>query len=207
MDRQNNMMVGLTGGIGSGKTTVTQIFLSLAVEVIDSDKITRKLMEKNTAAYHQILARFGERILQTDGSIHRPKLRSIIFDSIEDRRWLESLLHPLVKEEILILRKKLPKGKYVIVEIPLLIEANFQDAVDRVLVVDCNEATQIERVIRRDAVPENILQSILKSQSTREARLKEAHDVIVNEGNKTELKAKVEGLHHYYQQLTSNYSN
>lgn len=202
-----DMIVGLTGGIGSGKTTVAQIFRGLQVEVIDSDQITRKLVEKNTPIYQQILARFGEGILQTNGLINRSKLRSIVFDSPEERKWLETLLHPLVKEEILNLRKTLTKGKYIVVEIPLLIEADFQHAVDRILVIDCDESTQIDRVIRRDALPENILQAILKSQATREARLREAHDVIENEGSQTELKSKVDNLHNYYLQLASNHYN
>lgn len=197
------MIVGLTGGIGSGKSTVAQYFRSLNVEVIDSDQITRQLVAKGCPAYHEILKHFGETMLQNDGSINRSKLRFIIFESPEERIWLEGLLHPMVKTEILKIKENIPKGKYCVVEIPLLIEANFHDAVDRILVVDCNESTQVERVKLRDALPQSIMEEILKSQTDRAKRLTYADDVIENEGTREDLKARVQTLANYYNELSN----
>lgn len=200
---KKTMIIGLTGGIGSGKSTVAQAFRQLQVEVIDSDQITRRLVEPNQPAYAEIVDHFGKGIIQADGSINRPKLRSIVFESQVERQWLEALLHPLVKSEILKLRENSKPGKYTVVEIPLLFEAEFQDAVDRILVVDCSEATQLERVLLRDALPQRTLQGILKSQTNRGLRLKYANDVIENEGSREDLKIRVLTLHNYYNELSN----
>lgn len=203
------MIIGLTGGIGCGKSTVAQLFRELNIPVIDSDQITRELVAPHQPALKAIVEHFGESILNQDGSLNRPKLRSLIFEFPEDRVWLENLLHPLAKEEILTLGQKIFAGhysdhsvqKYIIVEIPLLIEAHFEHAVDRILVVDCNEAQQVERVARRDGVPINAIQAIVNNQTNRSVRLSKAHDVILNEGSKEELKAKVKALDQLYREL------
>lgn len=196
-----DMIIGLTGGIGSGKSAVGQIFRQLKVEVLDSDQITRQLVEPNQPAQTAIIEHFGPQILLKDGSLNRAKLRSIIFESPEEKKWLEKLLHPLVKEQVLKLREILTPGNYIVIEIPLLIEADFQDAVDRILVIDCSEELQKERVMKRDGMPAETLKNILKSQTDRSTRLRQATDVIVNEGSKEELKTKVLNLHHYYHEL------
>lgn len=198
------MIIGLTGGIGSGKTLAAKYFRELNVPVIDSDQITRKLVEPNQPDYQAIIDHFGKGIVQKDGSLNRPKLRSLVFENPEERKWLEDLLHPKVKEEILRIKAELPKGKYAVVEIPLLIEADFQDAVDRILVIDCAEHLQIERIQRRDAVPESTLKGILKSQTDRNTRLQWAHEIILNEGTFDELRNKVKSLDDYYSRLTAN---
>lgn len=197
------MIIGLTGGIGSGKSTVAQYFRSLNIEVIDSDQITRQLMANGKEAYHRIVEHFGDKILQKDGSIDRSKLRSIVFEATEERKWLENLLHPEVKEEILKIKTNIPKGKYIVVEIPLLIEADFQDAVDRVLVVDSSESLQIARVKERDALTVSTLEAIMKTQVDRAKRLTFADDVIENEGTRDELKARVKNLANYYSELSN----
>lgn len=196
------MMIGLTGGIGSGKSTVAQMFFALNIEIIDSDQITRQLVKPNQPALQAIIQHFGETIISSDGTLNRAKLRAIIFESAIERQWLENLLHPMVKAEISKLSNKKITGAYQIVEIPLLFEANFEKEVDRILVVDCPEITQIERVHRRDRLTTTTIQAIMASQISRTARLSKADDVIVNEGSEEELKRKVLSLHHYYIELS-----
>lgn len=203
------MIIGLTGGIGCGKSTVAQLFRELNVAVIDSDHITRELVAPHQPAHQAIVEHFGPSILDSEGNLNRAKLRSLIFEDFEERRWLENLLHPLAKDEILRLSQKISVGhysdhhvkKYIVVEIPLLIEAHFEHSVDRILVVDCKENFQIERVARRDGVPIQAIQSIVNAQTQRAVRLAKAHDVILNEGSKEELKQKVKALHQYYTEL------
>lgn len=202
LQESKRMIVGLTGGIGSGKSTVAQCFRELGVTVLDSDQITRQMVEPNSEALKEIVQRFGEKILNNDKTLNRTLLRNIIFESAEERQWLENLLHPSVKEHILEYAKKTPKGQYLLVEIPLLFEANFQDAVDRILVVDCPENFQIERVSLRDAIPKGSVDNILNTQVSRSERLAKANDVIDNAGEKESLKKKAETLHLYYLELS-----
>jgi dephospho-CoA kinase len=196
------MIVGLTSGIGCGKSTVAKFFREWGVSVIDSDQITRQLVALEQPALKAIVQHFGIDILQHDGTLNRIRLRSIIFESLHDRQWLENLLHPLVKEEILKQCALIPLGNYAIVEVPLLIEANFQTIVDRVLVVDCLAEIQIARVSKRDATPPDVIQAIINSQVTRIERLAQANEVIENNGTLEELKHRVEKLHHYYIKLS-----
>lgn len=196
------MKIGLTGGIGSGKTTVAQCFRELGVVVIDSDQITRQLVEPNRPALQSIAQHFGPEILEPDGTLNRARLRARIFASLSDRRWLENLLHPLVKAEIERQAQRIPSGTYLVVEVPLLIEAHFQDAVDRILVIDCSLDIQKERAAHRDGSSPEIIQSIIDSQATRSERLTMANDVLENNGSLKELKRKVQTLHHYYIELS-----
>lgn len=195
------MIIGLTGGIGSGKSTVAQFFRDLKVTVIDADHITRQLVAPDQPAFKKILHHFGPSILQKEGTLNRALLRDRLFESLEDRKWLEALLHPLVKAEISTLSFHTPKGHYTVVEIPLLFEAECQDLVDRILVVDCFPAKQIERVMQRDGATQLGVEAIMATQTTRENRLTAAHDVIENEGSREALKAKVLAIHHYYNEL------
>lgn len=196
------MIVGLTGGIGSGKTTVLQYFKELGAEVLSSDDITRDLMQQGQPAYQNILDHFGPEILTINGDLDRSKIRTIIFEEAETRHWLEKLLHPLVKDEILKLAIAIKAGKYLIVEIPLLIEAEFMDAVDRVLVIDCDETIQMKRITARDSHSSSgTLKAIIARQVSRETRLQNAHDVIENEGTLHELRKKVEKLDQFYRAL------
>lgn len=195
------MIVGLTGGIGSGKSAVAALFRDLGVNIIDADQIAHELMSPDQPSTAKIIEHFGPTILNKEGSINRSKLRSLIFESMDERRWLEALLHPLIKTEILG-RANMATDPYVIVEIPLLIEAHFLDIVDRVLVVDCSESTQLDRVARRDAIPRDDIQLIIKAQADRETRLSNATDIIDNEGSLDLLKNKVLTLHQQYTQLS-----
>lgn len=195
------MIVGLTGGIGSGKSSVAKLFRDLQVVVIEADQIARDIVNIDKPAFHEIVKHFGEKILQADKSLNRAKLRSIIFESVAEREWLEKLLHPLIKEEIKQKTANIPKGKYVIIEIPLLLETNFHTMVDRILVVDCFETQQIERVRLRDGSSAETVKSIIQSQVSRTQRLAAAHDIITNDSSQEELKQKVKNLHLYYLEL------
>ncbi len=195
------MIVGLTGGIGSGKSTVAQFFRECGITVIDADKISHQLLASDPAIEKKIAQRFGNSILQANGSLDRIQLRERVFRSKPDRLWLEALLHPIIKSEIIKLAAA-AKTPYLIVEIPLLIEAQFQDAVQRVLVVDCPEELQIQRVAKRDATPVDIIKAIIQNQASRNERLQHAHDVLVNEEDLETLRKKVQLLHHYYIELS-----
>ncbi len=194
------MIVGLTGGIGSGKSTVAQYFRDYGVAVIDTDEIARQLLEPNQPAQKEVIHHFGKKILQPDGTLNRAQLRTLVFESDADRHWLEALLHPLIKSEVLAYSKK--NHAYFIVEIPLLIEAHFEDVVDRILVVDCPLELQIERIQKRDGTSLALIQKMIQSQVDRNTRLKKADDVIENMGDKDALKNKILALHHYYTKLS-----
>jgi dephospho-CoA kinase len=196
------MIIGLTGGIGSGKSTVARMFYALGIEVIDADQLTQQLVKVDQPALKSIIHHFGETLVSPDGSLNKAKLSAIIFEFPAERQWLEQLLHPLVETEIRTLCNKNLKSPYTIVEIPLLIEANFEPITNRILVVDCSEALQIERTHARDSRPKSSIQAIMGTQVSRATRLSKAHDVIRNEGTKKELKAKVLTLHYSYTKLS-----
>lgn len=196
------MIIGLTGGMGSGKTTVANLFRKQGVWVVNSDHIIRDLVAKGKPSLKKIVNHFGPTILQKDGTLNRSKLRSLIFNSPQEKKWLEDLLHPQVKKYILKLIPQIPKGKYLMVEIPLLVETDFQNEMDRVLVVDCDKKYQIERIIKRDNNSISLLKAILKNQVSRKTRLSFADDIIKNNGTEEALKKRVEDLHRYYIKLT-----
>ncbi len=197
-------LVGLTGGMGSGKSTVAEFFRALHVKVFDADQITRDLVSPDQPSFPLLLNHFGKQILNEDGSLNRSKLKTRIFQSIDDRLWLENLLHPLAKSEILGLKEQVPTGEYWVVAIPLLVETRFETAVDRVLVVDCSESQQIARVIERDSLSRDQIEAIIKAQADRKTRLSKAHDIILNEGTKEDLKDSVLDLHELYSFLAKN---
>lgn len=196
-------LVGLTGGIGSGKSLVAKLFLTHNVTVKDADQITRDLVAKGQPALQKIVEHFGEQILYPDGSLNRTKLKNQIFQSESERIWLEELLHPLVKQEILFLKEQVPIGKYWVIAIPLLVETHFETAVDRVLVVDCPIEQQIARVMKRDGIPRSDIEAIINIQAKREYRLSKADDIIINNGTESELEAQVLDLHQKYSLLTN----
>ncbi len=200
------MMIGLTGGIGSGKSTVAGYFRDLGIGVIDTDEIAKKLLEPEEPLFKKVVQHFSEKILEKNGTLNRSKLRTLVFESVTDRHWLETLLHPPIKGKVLQYAndqrfEKENKMPYLIVEIPLLIEAHFEDIVDRILVVDCPPKLQIERIQERDAMPLKMIQQIMTTQVDRGKRLQKADDVIENIDDKATLKNKVLALHHYYIEL------
>jgi dephospho-CoA kinase len=190
-------VIGLTGGIGSGKSTVAELFEKLNVSVIDADVLARLLVNHDQPAYQLILAKFGKQILSSNQQLDRQKLRTIIFSDPLAKEWLEKLLHPLINDEI---KKRLRaiKTGYAIVVIPLLFETGPYDYLDRILVVDCPEALQICRVKKRDTSSEQHIKKIILTQVDRQTRLQGADDVIYNDGDLASLETQVKKLHQQY---------
>lgn len=190
--------VGLTGGIASGKTTVSRLFQALGVPVIDSDEIARDVVAPGTPALAAIRARFGADVLQADGTLDRRALRQIVFGDPPARRDLEAITHPAIRAEME-RRSRAAGGDYQLLAIPLLVEGGGgRDRVDRVLVVDCDEQTQLRRVMLRDGVDEAGARAVLAAQASRAQRLAAADDVIANDGDIARLRDQVEVLHRRY---------
>jgi dephospho-CoA kinase len=190
-------ILGLTGGIGSGKSAAAQCFVDLGVHLVDADNAARWVVEPGRPALAQIAAHFGAGVLQADGTLNRSALRELIFKDPQQRVWLEGLLHPLIREEI---RQYLARAEsaYAILVSPLLLETSQHQMVQRVLVIDVPESVQIERTVMRDKTNEEQVRAILKAQASREERLSRADDVIVNDRDPAWLKSEVERLHHFY---------
>ncbi|EKL0983625.1 dephospho-CoA kinase [Klebsiella aerogenes] len=194
--------VALTGGIGSGKSTVADEFAHLGVTVIDADIIARQVVEPGTPALLAIAERFGPQMINDDGSLNRRRLRERIFAHSEDKAWLNALLHPLIQQET---RRQMQASTspYLLWVVPLLVENRLTDKADRVLVVDVPKEMQIERTIRRDGVSREHAEHILAAQATREQRLAAADDVIENMGSADAVASHVARLHDKYLMLAS----
>lgn len=190
--------VGLTGGIASGKTTISNLFAELDVPVIDTDVISRQLLEPGQLAYRQARQHFGEDIVDADGQIKRADLRQIVFTDRTQKSWLENMLHPLIFQHSHDAILQHARADYVLVVIPLLFETNFQSLVDRILVVDCPAEIQIERLTRRDHIDESLAHKMLAQQIDNDSRLARAHDVIDNRGDGSNLQSQVQTLHESY---------
>jgi dephospho-CoA kinase len=195
------LVIGLTGGIGSGKSTIAKLFAERGVPIIDTDLIARELTKPNQAAFSSIVKHMGQDILLADGTLNRAKLRDLVFADPKQRRWLENLLHPLIRKAM---EKEINEldAPYCIAVIPLLFEVEFYSLVNRILVVDAPEALQIERVIARDKISKSDVQAILRTQASREDRVARAHDVILNEGKLEDVIPQVEKLHKMYLQMS-----
>lgn len=191
------LRIGLTGGIASGKSTVERLFAAHGVPVIDSDVIAREVVAPGTPGLALVRARFGDAVLLEDGSLDRRALRRLVFEDPTARRDLEAIVHPLIRRAMTE-QSAAAKGPYQINVIPLLVEGGRRAGIDRVLVVDCPEALQIERVMQRDQVTEPEARAILAAQTSRSARLAAADDVIVNDGDAAALQAQVDALHAIY---------
>lgn len=189
--------VALTGGIGSGKTVVADLFARLGVPVIDTDIIARELVSPGKPALTEIIHAFGREILTAKGELDRAKLARITFSSARMRKQLEAILHPRIHTEI---RSRLQKldSPYAIIVIPLLVETGQIETYNRVLVVDCDEAAQVQRVRERDHRDDEQINAIMQAQSTRAGRLAWADDIIENNGTLPELEQKVARLHQTY---------
>lgn len=193
-------VIGLTGGIGSGKSTVADLFAKHGIPILDADKIAREITEPQQFAYLEILRHFGSDVIQADGILNRKKLRHIIFADSAERNWLEKLLHPIILEKMQEYIRQLD-APYCIAIIPLLFEVDFYSFINRILVVDAPEELQIKRVIERDTATQSDIEAILKAQTSRQDRLSRAHDLITNDGNLAELAKQVDKLHHFYLDL------
>ena len=191
--------IGLTGGIASGKTTVSDCFKKLGTQVIDADVISHEVTEPSGSAFEEILSEFGSEILDEKGLINRKKMRVIIFNDSSQKKILEEIIHPKVRDEMF-QRINKSDDHYLIVSVPLLVETGVHQIMDKTLLVDCSEDTQIERLMNRDKISLNEARAILKNQASRSDRKKIADDLIVNENNVTliELESEVLELHKYY---------
>jgi dephospho-CoA kinase len=189
--------VGLTGGIGSGKSTVTARFSALGVPVIDADQVTRALCAPGQPALAEVVVTFGRGVLDGDGRLDRAALRGRVFADPDARRRLEAILHPRVRAALARQAAALEEP-YGILTVPLLLESGQVDLVDRVLVVDCPEEVQVRRVVARDSVAGAEVEAVLAAQATRETRLAAADDVVVNDVNLETLYRHVDRLHRRY---------
>ncbi len=198
-------VVGVTGGIGSGKTAVTNCFADFGIAIVDADVASRIVVEPGRPALAAIADRFGPDMLLADGTLNRPAMRREIFSDPEKKRWLETLLHPLINAEV---HHQLEQATspYAIFVSPLLVEGTHGSLCNRVLVVDVPEEVQLARTMARDDNDAEQVKRIIASQASREQRLARADDVIENTGTLTELRTKVEALHRRYLQLATQQS-
>ncbi len=196
--------VALTGGIGSGKSTVANAFADLGIQIIDADIIARQVVEPGKPALDAIAAHFGPELIAADGTLHRRLLRERIFADPQEKAWLSALLHPLIQQET---RRQLQQATsaYVLWVVPLLVENGLYRQANRVLVVDVTPETQLSRTMQRDDVTRAHVEQILAAQATREARLAVADDVIDNNGAPDSIMSDVARLHARYLQLASQF--
>ncbi|MEH0832047.1 dephospho-CoA kinase [Pectobacterium cacticida] len=196
-------IIALTGGIGSGKTTVANEFAKLGATIVDADIIARQLVEPGKPSLDAIKLRFGNRILTADGSLDRAALRQRIFSSPEEKQWLNSLLHPLIHQETQA-QFQAASTPYILWVVPLLVENGLQQQAQRVLVVDVDSATQLERTMARDGITRQQAENILAAQATREQRLAYADDIIDNSRGSDALAPQVIKLHRHYLALAAS---
>ncbi len=189
--------IALTGGIGSGKSTVSSIFGKFGIDIIDTDEISRELTARNGPAIGKILEVFGEDYVE-DGSLNREKMRKLVFSDEPSRKKLEAILHPLIRKEA---EKRIAsiKSPYYVIVVPLLFETNhYGDLADRILVIDCSEALQIARTTARSNLTRDEVLSIMRNQVARPVRLAGANDIVTNEGSPKALEMAVAKLHRKY---------
>lgn len=191
------LKIGLTGGIGSGKSTVAKYFAEFGITVIDADQIVHELCAADTPGTKKIIAHFGNKVLTKDGSLNRNYLRKLIFQDVSEKKWLEHLLHPLVYQEMHRQIQKAP-SPYCILVIPLLFETKAEKFVDRILVVDSPEKLQIKRIQKRDKISAAEIKKICASQISRAERLARADDIIHNDQSIENLQKQVIKLHKKY---------
>jgi dephospho-CoA kinase len=195
-----SLIIGLTGGIGSGKTAVSDHFAKLGITVVDADIASRIVVEKGKPALTAIAEKFGIEILTESGELNRPLLREKIFANSDDKLWLEQLLHPLIGKEI---QNQLQNSTsaYTIFVSPLLLETQQYQLADRILLVDVPEELQLQRTMARDSNSEEQVKAIMASQASRKDRQSKADDIVINDGTLEELQNKVEALHQQYLKL------
>lgn len=193
------LIIGLTGGIGSGKSEVCRRFSAKGITVVDADVVAREVVEPGMPALDKIREHFGDEILLSRSAriLNRSKLREIIFNDPAEKNWLEKLLHPLVNQQI---RKQLENAytPYVILASPLLLETQQYQLVDRILVIDASEQLQVERASKRDTNNEAQIKAIMQTQLSRQERCARANDIIQNDGQLTDLDEQIDRLHQLY---------
>lgn len=193
--------IGLTGGIGSGKTTVSDMFAKVGAHIIDTDLIAHQLTAPNGKAIEAIIAAFGEDIVDSSGAMDRQKMRRLVFKEPTAKRQLEAILHPMIRSECEQLAAS-GAGSYPIFVVPLLVESgNWHERVTRILVIDCDEQTQIKRVMMRNGFPREQVEDIMQVQASRDERLGVADDVINSDENLDQIWQQVNDLHQKYLKL------
>lgn len=200
------LKIGLTGGIGSGKTAVSSVFEKLGIPVIDTDVIAHDLVNNNESILKQITDTFGPDLLKLNGELNRKKLAQLVFNKKENKQSLENILHPRIKSEVLRQIKRLSSSQnppaYLIIVIPLLIESDYHDIIDRILVVIADEAVRIARVQKRDKRSLSEIRAIINNQVDDSKRLDEADDIIENNSNINMIDKQVEDLHEKFVRLS-----
>lgn len=192
------LAIGLTGGIGCGKSTVAKLFAQYGASIIDTDNIAHALTAPGGRAIPAIATAFGEAFIQADGALDRAHMRTNIFSNPAEKRRLEEILHPMIGKEC-VLQAQQATGSYLIFDVPLLTESQqWQQNVERILVVDCPQELQITRVMARSNLTEQQVLAIIANQASRERRLQLANDVIDNRGNLAQLQSQVNCLHNLY---------
>ena len=192
------LAIGLTGGIGSGKSSVARIFSALGAAVIDTDEIAHRLTAKGTPALAAIIDQFGSCYQLPDGNLDRARLRKRVFSDHAAKEKLEKLLHPLIKQQV-VSEMTDAQGSYLVLVIPLFFETSaYRDLVDRVLVVDCDENQQISRTMSRSKLSAEEVRSIMAHQTPRAERIKQADDILSNRGNHADLEGYTKKLHQHY---------
>lgn len=195
------LKIGLTGGIGCGKSTVSRLFEQLGAPIIDADEVSHQLIQIGQPALETIRCVFGSEMLLENGALNRVGLKNLIFENLLAKKQLEAILHPLIFQEISNQIAVLT-ASYCIVSVPLLFETHSESLVNRILVVNCDVETQIERVTKRDNLPLKQIQSILAIQVSAAFRQNHADDIIENSKNNTTLAEQVKKLHNFYLSLS-----
>lgn len=191
-------IIGLTGGIASGKSAVMHLFAQKNVPVIDADEVARAVVQPNSVGLAQIEDHFGSSILTPTGELNRALLREKIFADESERVWLNELLHPLIEAQTHLFFEQHQNAPYLIWAVPLLIETKLYQKVDRILVIDCSAEIQLERLIKRDQISKELALKMIAAQLPQSERLKYADDVIYNHNNLEELQAQVDKLDQFY---------
>ena len=201
---RKTLVIGLTGGIGSGKSTVAGEFSKLGVPVLDTDQLARELVTPGQPALQEIVAHFGSRVLHDDGTLDRAYLRTRIFSDSTDKQALEAILHPRIRQRVHQWLATIT-SPYCIVVIPLLLETQQTDLVDRILVVDAPEKEQLKRVAARDGLSHNVVAGIMAAQADRKTRLSAADDIIVNDAGVDSLLERTRELHMHFMDISNEH--
>ncbi len=196
----SNYVVGLTGGIGSGKTAASDFLASLGIDIVDADVVAREVVEPGSPCLAAIAEHFGERVIDAQGQLNRRALRNIVFNDDRAKEWLNQLLHPAIRARLLAQLQQ-ANSPYVVLVAPLLLENQLQRYCDRVLVIDVPEALQLERTMQRDNSEQQQVEAIMASQLTREQRLQRADDIVHNDADLTHLQQQLTALDKRYRQL------
>ncbi|MBL4608177.1 MAG: dephospho-CoA kinase, partial [Pseudomonadales bacterium] len=194
------LVIGLTGGIGSGKTAASDHFKSLGITIVDADEVSRQVVEPGTPALNKIAEHFGKGMLNDALSLNRRALREFVFNNPDEKKWLEQLLHPLIGMETF-RQLQASQSAYTIFVSPLLIEIGQDKMTQRILVIDAPESEQVSRTVKRDETDADSVKSIMESQASRTLRVEKADDVLLNDGSLEALQEKVEALHQEYLEL------